>query len=106
MYTKGTWGYSNPNPNTQSRVIKVKYSTGNIGTVGYVSCHDVDMNRDPMETLANARLIAAAPDLLEALEGLKTRAAKLAEQIDPEGEGEVWGWIEEATNAISKAKGE
>lgn len=52
---------------------------------------------------ANARLIAAAPDLLEALR-------KMADMVEAEVLGPEWVWaheiIEEARAAIAKATGE
>lgn len=51
----------------------------------------------PDEQEANARLISAAPDLLEALEDAVTEeSAYMASN----------GWIEKARAAISRAKGE
>lgn len=55
---------------------------------------------DGDELIANARLIAAAPDLLEALNALLSRAKK--EIADPEDVGEVY----QAERAIAKATGE
>ncbi len=54
------------------------------------------------ENEANARLIAAAPELLEALKGLMKEAVKLAEtQAD---NAPIWAWIDDASDAISKAE--
>lgn len=53
--------------------------------------------RTPEEAMANARLIAAAPDLLEALETLLKQAEK---------QGAVGIYWDEAKSAIAKAKGE
>ena len=53
------------------------------------------------ENIANARLIAAAPDLLEALERLLPNVEYLAD-----GRAEVIAQIKDATAAITKAKGE
>jgi hypothetical protein len=53
-------------------------------------------------SLANARLIAAAPDLLSALEGLMKRAVRDAEHYDPDGP--IWDFISDASDAICKAK--
>jgi hypothetical protein len=49
-----------------------------------------------------ARLIAAAPDLLFALEGLMKRAVRDAEHYDPDGP--IWDFISDASDAICKAK--
>ena len=51
---------------------------------------------------ANARLIAAAPELLEALKGLIKEAVKLAES-QPDN-APIWAWIDDASDAITKAE--
>ena len=62
-----------------------------------------DMGR---ENLANARLIAAAPDLLDALKALMQRCVKDAEHYAPDGNEPIWAFISDASDAICKAKGE
>ena len=57
------------------------------------------------EEEANARLIASAPDLLSALEGLMKRAVKDAEHYAPDGNEPIWAFISDASDAICKAKG-
>jgi hypothetical protein len=52
------------------------------------------------EVIANARLIAAAPDLLEALEGLLAVAVEVGE-LPPD-----FGQTRAARAALAKAKGE
>ncbi len=52
---------------------------------------------------ANARLIAAAPDLLEALEAMVADWGKLASVVKPLGEESS---LRKARAAIAKAKGE
>ena len=56
----------------------------------------------PEEKAANARLIAAAPELLEALKGLMKEAVKLAES-QPDN-APIWAWIDDASDAITKAE--
>lgn len=62
----------------------------------------------PDQTPANARLIAAAPDLLEALEGLLPLAIAIREvELGPLcGDDPEWPAIAAAKSAITKAKGE
>ena len=55
---------------------------------------------------ANAKLISAAPELLEALQCLMSRVAKDAESYAQEGNEPIWAFIEDANDAICKAKGE
>ena len=63
-YTKGPWDISETGP-------KWSINVGNGGDsnkhIAMVSCYQLFTN-DHTENLANARLIAAAPELLEALE--------------------------------------
>ena len=74
---------------------------------GYVIARTGQSNID--ETLkaaqANARLIAAAPELLAALRGLMSQAAKDAEGYAPDGSEPIWAWISDASDIIAKATG-
>jgi hypothetical protein len=54
---------------------------------------------------ANARLIAAAPDLLNALKALMQRSTKDAEHYAPDGNEPIWAFISDASDAIAKADG-
>lgn len=54
---------------------------------------------------ANARLIAAAPEMLAALKALMQRAVKDAERYAPDGNEPIWAFISDASDAIEKAKG-
>jgi hypothetical protein len=65
-HTKGNWHLGVTYHNTLAIPVKTKYPTGNVATVAIACCKDIDEHRDPDEAIANARLIAAAPDLLEA----------------------------------------
>lgn len=54
----------------------------------------------------NARLIAAAPELLGALKAMREEFVKLYQEFDPSGEIAVWDqWTVDADNAITKAEG-
>jgi hypothetical protein len=68
-----------------------------------------DVNGKPADVtekhLANARLIAAAPDLLAALRGLMTQAVKDAESYAEDDSEAIWAWIKDAADAIAKATG-
>jgi hypothetical protein len=59
----------------------------------------------PMEAEANARLIASAPDLLEALEDLKHRAWNVY-QASEVGDMDFENAVGKANAAISKAAGQ
>ena len=61
---------------------------------------------DPEIISANARLIAAAPDLLAALELGIGAVGLLARKEDLEKYPQILAWIEQATIALSKSRGE
>jgi hypothetical protein len=54
---------------------------------------------------ANASLIAAAPELLEALDGFLELCGQGVFQVDNCDQGDVIRWTEKARAAIAKAKG-
>lgn len=58
------------------------------------------------EGRANARLIAAAPDLLRALDQLAIRATEALMRLDPDNAGMWHAMTEEARAALAKAKGD
>jgi hypothetical protein len=64
---------------------------------------EVDQNRDVM--IANARLIAAAPDLLQALQLLEEFATATVKQLGPTSRPEMLDRIKHARKAIAKAEG-
>jgi hypothetical protein len=74
------------------------------GTTLYPVCTIV-RGWDEAEDAANARLIAAAPAMLEALHGLKKCAAITAERLDIDSSAAIWAWISEAQDALMQATG-
>jgi len=69
---------------------------------GSVNGHPADFTE---KHLANACLIAAAPELLAALRGLMNQAAKDAEGYALDGSEPIWAWIADASDIIAKAEG-
>jgi len=63
----------------------------------------VDESDDLSEDISNARLIAAAPQMLEALRALMQQAVKDAEHYAPDGNEPIWAFIMDASDAIAKA---
>lgn len=66
----------------------------------------IDIDSEFEEELANARLIAAAPELLQALNNLMQRAASDAENYAPEGNEPIWAFINDASDILNRVKGE
>ena len=75
-----------------------------------IGCHVDDVEDNPVceqEAEANARLISAAPDLLEALERMLETAERLKEQVDyHEGFSGEYQSFKMARAALAKAKGQ
>ena len=72
-----------------------RYKVANVHHLRFEGVHAVVRERDDAESMANARLIAAAPELLEALQFVMTAS------------GEQLGTaFEQAQAAIAKATGE
>lgn len=63
-------------------------------------------NDDKAITAANARLIAAAPDLLKALGELVQSIEDMGLDCDSEGGDEGIMWLDDARALLAKAKGE
>ena len=72
----------------------------------YMRPHDTGIDSEIPESIANARLIAAAPDLLEALRGLlrETKAKNPNPKVGKDFSLLVY--IEAASKAIAQAEGE
>jgi hypothetical protein len=67
----------------------------------------IEISDYSQESEANARLIAAAPDLLAALEGLVEVAKAALEEVNRDGaEWHVAAELAEARAAIAKARGQ
>lgn len=87
-HTQGEWVIDVPN--------RMGFAICGIGPKdGFIICDICNDGYGEEEQLANAKLIAAAPELLEALE----RFTRLSMQKYPE----MIGWINEAQKAIKKA---
>lgn len=74
-----------------------------IGEVAEPICLISPTDRTTEQDEANARLIAAAPELLEAAKNLRDRAVLDAEKYAPEGNEPIWAFISEITDAITRA---
>ena len=84
-YTPGAWRVDNDNDV--------------VAKLGYMIADLMVMDGKPTEEdRANARLIAAAPDLLEALNGL-------IEEIDDCAQPSDWDFYDASRAAIARAKG-
>ena len=99
-HTPGPWDYD---PTGDDKRICVGIGLVD-GPNGYDVAEVYSDDCDPDEALANARLIAAAPDLLEALEGLLVFAEDAETKALVGDEGCLWP-CEEARTAIAKARG-
>ena len=72
---------------------------------GYCIASLVEVEQAGDDTLANARLIAAAPELLEALKAMmEAYASKVQETIKREGTGRLHSAVKSALHAIAKAE--
>jgi len=100
-HAPGPWTYEGDHAHRQYNIRMLGHMIGgHICTVNNLPT-DVLANRDPGIAEANARLIAAAPDLLAALEHLLADAVEMGLDDSP-----VSGSLIEARFALRKAKGE
>lgn len=101
-HTPGPWTYEGDHTHRQFNIRMLGHLIGthdeakHICTINNLPSH-VLANRDPLVAEANARLIAAAPDILAALEW----AVETADTEQYEAD-----WYAAARAAIAKAKGE
>jgi len=107
-HTPGPWAAECPPSSCRAhRFIVAEREVGHdpiIAEVGTLLLNDDEIGI--FETCANAKLIAAAPDLLAALEGLMACAARDGQKYAQEGNEPVWDLISDAQDAIAKAKGQ
>jgi hypothetical protein len=71
----------------------------------YLRMLDTGIDSGAPESIANARLIAAAPDLLEALRGLLRETRQSVPNINVKKHFSLMVQMEEAKSAIAKAEG-
>jgi hypothetical protein len=69
-------------------------------------CGAIARDDEQLENLANARLIAAAPDLLAAAQCALADFEGILPEFDPEQEYPAWETLAELRAAITKATGE
>ena len=105
QHTPGPWGIKPMIDEDEVGVFtgpKAPYDWGDAGS-RYVCI--VTKSRGGMpETLANARLIAAAPDLLAALQGARAALRRALPHCPPDDAGLFVGeWLDEIKAAIAKA---
>lgn len=96
--TKDGMKYCVIQSDTTARIVAMVEQSGGMDDNG---CETVPNTFD--EVLANAALIAAAPDLLVACEGLKKQAAIIAEKYNVDASESIWAWLEDAHDAVLKA---
>ena len=100
-HTPAPWKLTLINPGPSKGSVFEHWRIGNeeAGNAIVAECYDWTLNKSERD--ANARLIAAAPELLEALEGL---IHSVEHEVEPHGR--MVDGIVNASAAIAKAKGE
>ncbi|MFN7640447.1 MAG: hypothetical protein ACK5PR_01730 [bacterium] len=109
-YTKGPWQVVKGNNGVcDTWQVEVKTPTlhGTIADCGFITAIYADGTKKPKEQhLANARLIAAAPELLEALERVQELLQSAVAADDSHSADELGQAENILSVAINKAKGE
>ena len=88
--------------------LSCRYKVANVHMPRLWESHDVLRDRENAESWANARLIAAAPELLEALEEAENALADYIPTIERTGASLNYGHsvLKKARAAIAKATGD
>ena len=98
-YTKGPWEVARTDAGIIVRTESAKKTRAGASRYAAIGGFDRSDPEQLAEALANARLIAAAPELLEALEEIVSAA-------DGDGWSQLDADLRKARAAIAKAKGE
>ena len=93
-HTPGPWHFRAAIQEGQF-VVRDRGSSGGFADIARVKG---DKRSTLAQAEANARLIAAAPDLLDALETYPALGVVMTDE-------EMWAWVEKARAAIDKARG-
>ena len=91
QHTKGEWKVEESNRETV------------LGDVLYYIEANDDVVAHEIESLANAQLIASAPDLYEALKGIIENGDKM--KMDAQTAIKIFPYIKQAEKALAKAEG-
>ena len=93
-HTPGPWYFRAAIQDGQF-VVRDRRSSGGFADIARVKG---DKRSTLAQAEANARLIAAAPDLLDALETYPAQGVVMTDE-------EMWAWVDKARSAIDKARG-
>jgi len=107
MHTPGPWTEKQRDPTSGQMVLPngIRYNSGSVGVVDCDGRWIAIVRSQSREGMHNARLIAAAPELLEALEDAEFLLRKLGQKAGPMRDS-CKRSAEDARAAIAKAKGE
>ncbi len=108
-YTPGPWKIALPKKHVspdqkEDRLIyaKINGKTYHVGETYQYRNHDFK-SCDGV-SLANARLIVAAPELLEACKAIMKQAVNMAELLELDASESVWAHIADCSDVIAKAE--